>query len=73
MWQHAKGRAISSSGLREGTLARDWARRLVARSIRDGGRVVAVGTMRFRVRWIEAAVEAMMAGGWWFIGIGCGG
>lgn len=60
MWQQAKGRAISSSGLREGALARDWARRFVARSMREGGRVVAVGTMRFRVRWIEADVDAMV-------------
>lgn len=61
MWQHAKGRAISSSGLREGALARDWARRFVARSMRDGGRVVAVGTMRFRVRWMEADVDAIFS------------
>lgn len=57
MWQQAKGRAISSSGLREGTLARDCARREVARSMRGGGRVVVVGTRRFRVRLIVAAVE----------------
>jgi hypothetical protein len=37
MWQQAKGRAISSSGLRVGALARDWARRSVARLIRVGG------------------------------------
>lgn len=60
MWQHANGRAISSSGLREGALARDWARRFVARSMREGGRVVAVGTIRFNVRWIEADVDAMV-------------
>lgn len=68
MWQQANGRAISSSGLREGTLARDCARREVARSMRVGGRVVAVGTRRFRVRWIEAAVveDIFCAGlGWW--------
>jgi len=59
MWQQAKGRAISSSGLRVGALARDCARRLVARSIRDGGRVDAVGMMRFRVRWIVAADDAI--------------
>jgi hypothetical protein len=60
MWQQANGRAISSSGFREGTLARDCARRFVARSMREGGNVVAVGTMRFNVRWIEAAVDAML-------------
>ena len=59
MWQQAKGRAISSSGLREGALARDWARRVVARSIREGGRVEAVGIMRLRFWWIVAAEEAM--------------
>lgn len=57
MWQQANGRAISSSGLREGTLARDCASREVARSMRGGGRVVVVGTRRFRVRLIVAAVE----------------
>ena len=62
MWQQANGRAISSSGLREGTLARDCARRVVARSMRVGGRVVVVGTMRFRVRWMEAVVEDIV--GW---------
>lgn len=57
MWQQAKGRAISSSGLRVGALAWDWARRVVARLIRVGGRVEAVGTMRLRVRWIVAAED----------------
>jgi hypothetical protein len=70
MWQQANGRAISSSGLREGTLARDCARRVVARSIREGGRVVVVGTMRLRVRWIEAEVDAMLGFvvSWWNCG-----
>ena len=67
MWQQAKGRAISSSGLREGTLARDCARSEVARSMRLGGRVVAVGTRRLRVRCIEAAVVEDI------VGRGCGG
>jgi hypothetical protein len=57
MWQQANGRAISSSGLREGTLARDCARRVVARSMSGGGRVVEVGIRRLRVRWIEEVVE----------------
>jgi hypothetical protein len=50
MWQQANGRAISSSGLREGILARDCARRVVARSMSGGGRVVEVGIRRLRVR-----------------------
>jgi hypothetical protein len=62
MWQQANGRAISSSGLREGTLARDCARRVVARSINVGGRVVEVGIRRFRVRWIVDDVEDIV--GW---------
>lgn len=66
MWQQAKGRAISSSGLREGTLARDCARREVARSMREGGRVVVVGTRRLSVRWIVADVEEDIFG--WFGG-----
>jgi len=66
MWQQAKGRAISSSGLREGTLARDCARRVVARSINVGGRVVEVGTMRLRVRWIVDVVEDIVVVGWWW-------
>ena len=60
-----EGAAISSSGLREGALARDWARRVVARSIREGGRVEAVGIMRLRFWWIVAAEEAMV---WLFLG-----
>lgn len=66
MWQQAKGRAISSSGLREGTLARDCARRFVARSMRGWGRVVEVGTRRFRVRWIVDEVEDIVGSlvGW---------
>ena len=57
MWQQAKGRAISSSGLRVDAFARDWARRSVARFISVGGRVEAVGIMRLRVRVIVEAVE----------------
>ena len=64
MWQHANGRAISSSGLREGTWARVCARRVVARSMRVGGRVVAVGTRRFRVRCMEDVVEDIFVLGW---------
>lgn len=73
MWQQAKGRAISSSGLREGALARDWARRSVARFTREGGRVEAVGIMRLRVRVIVEAVEAMLdVVSFWCCGRGCG-
>lgn len=70
MWQQAKGRAISSSGLREGILARDCARRVVARSMRGWGRVVEVGIRRLRVRWIEDVVveEDIFALCW----VGCG-
>ena len=40
-------------------MARDWARRVVARSMREGGRVEAVGIMRLRFWCIVAAEEAM--------------
>jgi hypothetical protein len=66
MWQQATGRAISSSGLREGILARDCARRVVARSMRGWGRLVEVGIRRLRVRWIEevVVVEDIVCCGW---------
>ena len=70
MWQQANGRAISSSGFNEGTLARDCARRVVARSMRRGGRVAEVGIRRLRVRWIEAVVEEDIVG---FVVVGVGG
>jgi hypothetical protein len=52
------------SAARRRALARDWARRSVARLIRVGGRVEAVGTMRLRFWWIVAAEEAIRFVSW---------
>ena len=43
-------------------MARDWARRSVARFISVGGRLEAVGIMRLSVRVIVEAVEEAMLG-----------